>query len=181
MMPRGGLLILEAESYRDLLEPSRDYLMDLIDAGPGKPVAKKWRTDPGIYGKNFVAAVLSHPADAWDSRFRERGGLPSASDFTVSFKDVALTRTNPDAPPNQPPQWKSGTETAEERCELAFTAFLARLEEDRTMNGRVQEVRLVSVESGDRDRLGNAFIDLNNPNNQLLWTLAARVRIVYAA
>ena len=167
------MLIYEAPAYAALIDPCRDYLLSLVEEGEGKPVRRKFRSDPGIYGGLYVAMTVHHALSGNFGVFRERPHMPGFAEFVVAFKDLALSQARPNA------DWRSRTEDAEASCEAAFSAWVQGLEADPRMDGRVFEVEIVSVEAGAQDRLGNAFVDLNS-SNQLLWALQARVRIVFA-
>lgn len=183
MMPDGGaprrsqMLIMTPElTYRGLLTPSREYLMGLVEPGPKpRPVSKVYKGDPGIYGRIGQSSVMcvSHVGDVWTPRMRERPHLPGATDWTVAFKTVALKRANPGA------KWQSAVEDATDVTELAFSEFLEGLGKNPRMDGSVMQVDVLDVDAGDADRVGNVYVDMNNPDNQLLWALSARVRIVY--
>lgn len=180
--------ILEVDGYKELLTESRGFLVDTVEENPDGPIRKKFRSDPGIYGKNFVVMTLQHVADGRSETFRERT-LPGNTEWLVRFRDVAMTQKRP-AGNAAPAVWESGHEKAERTTEAAYDAFLKGL--DRSIHGvgrpprrapggmLIHTVEIVTVEAGDADRLGQPFIDLNNPT-QLLWTLTARVRVVYAA
>jgi len=158
---------------------SRGFLLAKVgEVGRNKVVKRKYRTDPQVYGGIFPVMCLAHMGDSISETFRERR-LPGFSDWEVRFKDVALTR-------KQVPggfKWESGAEVAEVNCEAAYAVFLEGLEDNprQLPNGHTLErVDVLDVDNGDRDRLGNAFLDLNAADDQLLWTLTARVRLVYA-
>lgn len=176
-----GLLILEGvrdstSPYHDLLNLTRDYLLSLVEEGRGKPVAKKFSPDTQIYGKNFVAMTLAHVGDFPSETFHENI-LPAKTDWLLGFKDVALTRKS--ATPNA--KWESGAAAAERSTERAYSAWLYGLAQrpNRPERNGLTLVEILDVDAGDRDRLGNAFLDLNNPDTQLLWALLARIRVHY--
>ena len=169
-----GLLILEVEEYHDLLNATREYLLSLVEDGPDKPVARKFSPDTNIYGKNFVAMTLNHVGDNPSETFRERV-LPAKTDWLRAFKDVALQRANARA------KWQTGAQTAETTTERAYSKWLKGLEENPPHRNGIERVEILDVDAGDRDRLGNAFLDFNNPENQLLWALQPRVRVHYVS
>lgn len=175
------MLILEGvrgsvTPYHDLLNLTREYLLSLVEEGRDKPVRKKFSPDTQIYGKNFVAMTLAHVGDFPSETFRENI-LPAKTDWLLGFKDVALTRKNA----NPGTKWESGAAAAERSTERAYSAWLYGLAqpENRPERNGLTRVEVLDVDAGDRDRLGNAFLDLNNPNTQLLWAVIARVRIHY--
>ena len=169
-----GLLILEVEEYVDLITATREYLLSLVEDGRGKPVAKKFSPDTNIYGKNFVAMTLNHVGDNPSETFRERI-LPAKTDWLLGFKDVALSRTGPRG------KWTTGAQDAEATTERAYSAWLKGLETNKPNRNGIERVEILDVDAGDRDRLGNAFLDFNNPENQLLWALTPRVRVHYVS
>lgn len=167
------MFVYDVETYEELVGEGRDFLLSLVEAGEGKPVAIKYKGDPAIY-EAFVALTCSHTRDLYDhaSPNHNRAGFPDALEYELSFVDISLLWEYGDV-------YKTAREQAEASTTRAYSSWLTAYEtnDNHTMQGRVREVRVMNVESGDQDSVGNARTDAAGTNN-ILWAHIVTIQLV---